>query len=171
MKCPACGFDRNAPGADACANCELPLARLDEYVPQGPVEQSLTGDTIAVLDPRAPVTVAATAPLRDAMRQLIAARIGALLVTDSAGALVGILTERDFLTKVAGAPGFETEPVSAFMTRDPETVAPNDRLAVALGKMDAGGYRHLPVVDGGKPVGVISVRDVLRHLTALTPEG
>jgi len=171
MKCPACGFDRNAPGADACANCELPLARLDEYVPQGPVELSLTGDTVAVLDPRAPVTVAATAPLRDAMRQLIAARIGALLVTDGAGALVGILTERDFLTKVAGAPGFETEPVSAFMTRDPETVAPSDRLAVALGKMDAGGYRHLPVVDGGKPVGVISVRDVLRHLTALTPEG
>lgn len=171
MKCPACGFDRNAPGADACANCELQFAHLDEYVPQGPVELSLTGDTVSVLHPRPPVTIAASASLRDAMRQLIAARIGALLVTDPAGELVGILTERDFLTKVAGAPGFEAEPVSAFMTRDPETVAPSDRLAVALGKMDAGGYRHLPVVDRGKPVGVISVRDVLRHLTALTPEG
>jgi CBS domain-containing protein len=51
------------------------------------------------------------------------------------------------------------------MTRDPETVTPADTLAFALGKMDAGGYRHLPVVAGGRPVGVVSVRDVLRHVT------
>jgi CBS domain-containing protein len=57
------------------------------------------------------------------------------------------------------------------MTRSPETVAPADILAVALGKMDSGGYRHLPVVDGGKPIGVISVRDVLRHLTSLGATG
>jgi CBS domain-containing protein len=57
------------------------------------------------------------------------------------------------------------------MTASPETVSPNDLLAVALGKMDSGGYRHLPVVAEGRPVGVISVRDVLRHLTALGPRG
>jgi len=42
-----------------------------------------------------------------------------------------------------------------------------DTLALALQKMDVGGYRHLPVVDEGKPVGVISVRDMMRHLTRL----
>ena len=52
-----------------------------------------------------------------------------------------------------------------------ETVAPTDILAIVLGKMDTGGYRHLPVVANGRPVGVISVRDVLRHLTALCPDG
>ncbi len=57
------------------------------------------------------------------------------------------------------------------MTPNPETVAPADVLAFALGKMDAGGYRHLPVVDAGRPVGVISVRDILRHLTAVCPDG
>ena len=102
---------------------------------------------------------------------MIAAEVGAVLVVDAAGLLVGILTERDFLTKVAGQPGFEALPVSRFMTPDPETVAPTDVLAYALGKMDAGGYRHLPVVSAGKPVGVISVRDILRHLTAVCPDG
>jgi len=57
------------------------------------------------------------------------------------------------------------------MTPNPETVTSGDTLAFALGKMDAGGYRHLPVVAGGKPVGVISVRDVLRHVTDVCPEG
>jgi CBS domain-containing protein len=50
------------------------------------------------------------------------------------------------------------------MTPKPETVQMGDILAAALAKMDAGGYRHLPVVQNGRPVGVISVRDVLRHL-------
>lgn len=170
MKCPACGHDRSAPGADACANCGLPFAHLDEPVPQGPVEQSLTSDPVSVLDPRPPVTVPVGAPLGEAVRLLIAARIGALLVTGPDGTLVGILTERDFLTRVAGVAGFEALAVGAFMTPDPETVTPTDKLAVALGKMDAGGYRHLPVVSAGVPVGVISVRDVLRHLTALCPD-
>jgi CBS domain-containing protein len=53
------------------------------------------------------------------------------------------------------------------MTRNPETVSLNDSLALALQKMDVGGYRHLPVVEDGKPVGVISVRDMMRHLTKL----
>jgi CBS domain-containing protein len=44
-------------------------------------------------------------------------------------------------------------------------------LALALSKMDAGGYRHLPVVEDGKPVGMISVRDILRHIIAVCPDG
>jgi CBS domain-containing protein len=68
-------------------------------------------------------------------------------------------------------PGFERLPVGRIMTPAPDTVAPTDVLAFALGKMDGGGYRHLPVVAAGKPVGVISVRDILRHLTAVCPDG
>ena len=171
MYCPACGHDKNPPGADECANCRLPLTHLDAPAPNGPVEASLMSDPVSVLDPRPPLTVLADATLGDAVRQMVAGRTGAVLVTGPAGELVGILTERDFLTKVAGQPGFEALPVNRFMTPDPETVAPTDVLAFALGKMDAGGYRHLPVVAAGKPVGVISVRDVLRHLTAVCPDG
>jgi CBS domain-containing protein len=53
------------------------------------------------------------------------------------------------------------------MTRDPETVVATDTLAFALHKMDSGGYRHLPVLAEGRPVGVISVRDMLHHFTRL----
>ena len=167
MYCPACGHDKNPPGADECGNCKLALAHLDAPAPHGPVETSLMNDPVSILDPRPPLTVPADATLGDAVRQMIAGRIGAVLVTGASGELVGILTERDFLLKVAGQPGFEALPVARFMTPDPDTVTPTDTLAFALGKMDAGGYRHLPVVENGRPVGVISVRDILRHVTGL----
>ena len=170
MRCPACDHV-NPPGADECERCQTALAGLDVPTPTGPIETSLLSDPVSVLDPRPPVTVPVGAKLGEAMRAMIDQRVGALLVTGAAGELVGILTERDFLTKVAGEPGYEELPVTRFMTAAPETVAPTDILARALAKMDTGGYRHLPVVSGGKPVGVISVRDVLRHLTWDRPEG
>lgn len=171
MYCPACGHAKNPPGADACTHCGLPLTHLDAPAPNGPVEASLTNDPVSVLDPRPPLTVPLTATLGDAIAQMTAGRTGAVLVVDANGHLVGILTERDFLTKVAGEPDFAALPVARFMTHNPETVAPADVLAYALGKMDAGGYRHLPVVLAGKPIGVVSVRDILRHLTAVCPDG
>ena len=69
-----------------------------------------------------------------------------LLITSS-GLDKSVLTERDFLAKVAGRPDFASLPVRDFMTVSPETVAPTDTLAFAVGKMDAGGYRHLPVAE------------------------
>ena len=168
MRCPACDHP-NPPGADECERCQTPLAALDAPTPHGPVERALLNDPVSVLDPRPPVTVPIDAELGFAIRAMIDERVGALLVTGASGELVGILTERDFLTKVAGQAGYEELPVAQFMTSSPEVVSPGDILAAALAKMDSGGYRHLPVVSGGKPVGVISVRDVLRHLT--TPTG
>ena len=128
-------------------------------------------DPVAILDPRPPVTVPLNANLGLAIREMIDRKVGAVLVIDAHGNLVGILTERDFLSKVSMDSGYEKLPVSDFMTSSPETVSPTDLLAVALGKMDVGGYRHLPVVVAGKPIGVISVRDILRHLTASFPDG
>jgi CBS domain-containing protein len=81
---------------------------------------------------------------------------------------VGIFSERDLLTKVAGtAVDYERQPVSQFMTSNPETIQATDRLAFALHKMDCGGYRHLPVIKDGRPLGMISVRDMLRYITRL----
>jgi CBS domain-containing protein len=171
MYCPACGYDKNPPGADQCANCGLALTQLDAPIAHGPVEASLINDPVSILEPRPPLTVPVTATLGDAMLQMITGRTGAVLVVGAAGELVGILTERDFLTKIAGQTDYQARPVRDFMTPNPETVRTTDMLALALSKMDAGGYRHLPVVEDGKPVGMISVRDILRHIIAVCPDG
>jgi CBS domain-containing protein len=167
MICPLCGHKGNLPGADWCLWCQFDLSAVDRPAAADRVEHSLMTDPVAVLDPRRPVTVSATADLEEAMQTMIARQVGAVLVTDPHGQLVGILTERDFLTKVAGPPGYADQPVSRFMTSAPETVRPADSLAYALGKMAGGGYRHLPVVEGDRPVGMISVRDILRHIVQL----
>ena len=81
---------------------------------------------------------------------------------------MGIFSERDLLTKVADPTwNHLSRPVQDFMTADPETVRPTDTLAFVLHKMDVGGYRHLPVLKDGQPLGMISVRDMLRHMTRL----
>jgi CBS domain-containing protein len=169
MICPSCGHS-NLPGADECVKCQFALASVDMPTPGDKVEGSLMTDTVAVLKPRQSVTVSETAPLGTAVGVMLATKVGAVLVTGPDDSLVGILTERDFLTKVVGQSGYEGLPVRQFMTPNPETVVLSDPLAFALRKMDVGGYRHLPVVENGKPIGVVSVRDVIRHITRLCKE-
>ena len=99
---------------------------------------------------------------------MLASDVGALLVTGDDGKLVGILSERDLLKKAVGVrEPYAHLPASEFMTRNPETVDSGDTLNYALHKMDGGGYRHLPVLTDGKPLGVISVRDIMRHIVQL----
>src|SRR5262245_3411979 len=167
MICPHCGHV-NLPGSDECAMCLFDLAQLDLPTGQDAVESSVMTDPVRSLTPKDPVTIPDDASLGYALQRMVDEEIGALLVTDAAGKLVGILTERDYLTKVVGIiADFAHLPLQTVMTRDPETVGVNDTLAFALHKMDVGGYRHLPVVEAGKPVGIISVRDVIRHITRL----
>ena len=128
-------------------------------------------DPISTLKPKLPVTVPDDSTLGFALQIMIDREIGAVLVVDAQDQLVGILTERDFLQKVVGETSeYAHLPIIPVMTKAPETVGPDDSLAVALYKMDVGGYRHLPVVSDGMPVGIISVRDVIRHITRLCRE-
>jgi CBS domain-containing protein len=165
MICPRCGTD-NLPGSDECSRCLFDLGPLDQPVGQDRVDNSLLTDLVAVLPLRPPVTVPPETPVVEVIRRMIDERVGALLVVDPAGALLGIFSERDLLLKVVGRAADQAA-VANFMTARPETIAPHDTLALALHKMDVGSYRHLPVVAAGKPLGVISVRNLLRHVTSL----
>jgi CBS domain-containing protein len=166
MICPSCNFN-NVPGVDQCVNCHQDLAQLDRPVAIDRVERSLMEDTVATLRPRAAVTIAPTATLAEAIALLLARDIGALPVVDAGGTLVGILSERDLLLEAAGVESYAQHPVADYMTLRPETVRESDTLAFALHKMDSGGYRHLPVMRDGRLVGVISVRDLMRHVKGL----
>ena len=167
MICPTCGWD-NVPGIETCGHCQQDLTPLDRPCAANRVERGLMEDQVLVLRPRSPTTISADTPLGDAIRLMLANNVGALLVVDDAGKLLGIFSERDLLKKVAGQiDGGAAVPVSQFMTPKPETVAPTDTLNFVLHKMDGGGYRHVPVVEDGKPVSVISVRDMLRYITKL----
>jgi CBS domain-containing protein len=167
MICPHCGFD-NLPGSEECGRCQQDLTQLDRPVAHDRVERSLMEDPVSALQPRPPITVRPTTSVRDAIRTMLDANVGALLVVDEAERVVGIFTERDVLAKVAGVcEDYAAVPVREFMTVDLDTVGPEHTLAFVLHKMDCGGYRHVPVVAGGRAVGMISVRDMLRHMTRL----
>jgi CBS domain-containing protein len=167
MICPNCGFD-NLPGSEQCGNCQNDLTQLDRPTAQDRVERSLMEDPVQALNPRPPITLPPTASVAEAMQLMLERDIGAVLIVHEGGRVAGILSERDLLTKVAGVVSdYSGRPVSEFMTPDPETVRPTDSLAFVLQTMDCGGYRHLPVLEGGRVVGMISVRDMLRHVTRM----
>jgi CBS domain-containing protein len=171
MICPNCGHD-NLPGSEECTSCLQDLTQLDRPTAHDRVERSLMEDPVRVLRPRRPVTLRPTATVREAIQTMLARDIGALLVVDATGKLLGIFSERDLLVKVAGIhDDFANLPVEQFMTPQPETVTDEDTLAFALHKMDIGGYRHLPVLTDGRPSGVVSVRDLVRHITRLCKDG
>jgi CBS domain-containing protein len=88
-------------------------------------------------------------------------RVGALLVMES-DKLEGIFTERDLVRALSYDIGASSQAVAQWMTRDPVTVGPETPVERALEIMLAGNFRHLPVVDGERVVGVVSIRDLSR---------
>jgi CBS domain-containing protein len=167
MICPHCGHD-NLPGSEECSRCLQDLTQLDRPAPNNRIERSLMEDNIGLLRLVPPVAVPLTATIRQAVDAMIAHDIGSILVLDPQGKLAGILSERDLLLKVAGLhEAFDNLPVANFMTAKPETISPSDSFAFALHKMDIGGYRHLPVIERGMPIGVVSVRNLLQQITEL----
>ncbi|HEY7329613.1 MAG TPA: CBS domain-containing protein [Gemmataceae bacterium] len=167
MICPHCAYD-NLPGSEHCENCQADLTQLDQPVAQDRVERSLMEDQVSQLQPRQAITLLPSATVKQAIDVMMRHDIGALLIVDETGKLVGMFSERDLLTKVANPTvDHSMRPVKDFMTPKPTMVRPTDTLAFVLHQMDVGGYRHLPVHKEGQPLGVISVRDMLRHMTRL----
>jgi CBS domain-containing protein len=109
---------------------------------------------------RSLLTVEPGLGLKAVAERMVAKDVGAVLVID-AGRLVGILTERDIMRAVAGGMTDETL-VSDWMTRDPETMGPDDTTQHAAVLMIHGGFRHLPLMEGSDVVGMLSIRDLMR---------
>jgi CBS domain-containing protein len=161
MRCPTCGFE-NLLGSDVCDNCGSDLAGHD--TPQSPTtfRGQLLGERLDALGVSAPVVVDGEADVDEAIRRMHSDGIDCVLVAED-GRLVGIFTDRDAVLKVAGLPP-ERRTIGDLMTRDPVVLRHDDTIAVAINKMAVGGFRHIPIVEDGRPTGVITARDVFRHL-------
>jgi CBS domain-containing protein len=109
------------------------------------------------------VSVAPAASIAEVVKRLSDKRIGAVLVRDEAGRLLGILSERDIVHSLAAnGPRTLEMAASELMTRAVKTAAPSHTVAHAMSMMTAGRFRHLPVVDGDQLVGMISIGDVVK---------
>jgi CBS domain-containing protein len=110
------------------------------------------------------IHVRSDAMVVDALRLMRDNRVRSVLVMDD-GRLAGIVTQGDCAIKVL-LPGLDAKqtPIRQVMTANPVTVAPNDALESCMGMMASRGFRHLPVLEGGQVVGVISIGDVVKDV-------
>jgi CBS domain-containing protein len=163
--CPDCGHE-NIEGEELCARCEQSLVETAGPRCASEVERRILRDTIRRLAPREPVVVAPDTPVGEVLQRLVDRRIGCAVVV-SGRKVVGIFTERDALLKLnVHAAEWCSRPVSDFMTGSVETLELDDRIAFALHKMDVGGYRHIPILEDGRVMGIISVRRILDYISA-----
>ncbi|MEP9376037.1 CBS domain-containing protein [Aquabacter sp. CN5-332] len=121
----------------------------------GVLLQRKTGDII---------TISPEASLTDALKSLAEHRIGAIVAVGPAGRLEGILSERDLVRILAEkGPDILSSPVSSVMTRAVVTCGVDETIPVIMERMTRGRFRHVPVVDGDKLLGIISIGDVVKH--------
>jgi CBS domain-containing protein len=134
----------------------------------------LLQEPLTLLPSRPPLVFAETATVKDAMQAMQRRHRGCVVITADGkptSQLTGIFTERDVLLKVIDCGrNPATIPLGDVMTRDPETLALDAKLAWALNMMSVGGFRHLPVTDNqGRPALIISVRDIVEFLVESFP--
>jgi CBS domain-containing protein len=110
-------------------------------------------------------TIGPNVPLKGVLRDMLALRVGSLVVVDEAGAVVGIMTERDLLRKLAkfGAE-WESIRVGDVMSRDVVLAHPDETIDQVMALMTERRIRHLPVVDGGQLAGMLSMGDIVKGM-------
>ena len=163
MLCPVCQTD-NFEGDDTCSNCGADLATSDTTRSAIDYNDALLGDHLDALGIRAFTAVAPAMAADDAIRAMHEGGTDCLLVVED-DHLVGIFTDRDAVVKAADK-RLQLYRVEDFMTPDPVVLRHDDTLAVAIHKMAVGGFRHIPIVERGKPIGVVVAADIFRHLVA-----
>jgi CBS domain-containing protein len=107
------------------------------------------------------LTTAATITIGEAASLMAQRRVGSALVVDEER-LVGIFTERDIVRALSQDGAATQQEIGHWMTRDPQTVAPEVSVEDALQRMVAGNFRHLPVLEAERLVGMVSMRDISR---------
>ncbi len=168
ISCPSCGFV-NIEGEDRCAQClhtlhqrDIPLPKKNDSIQSvlltAPISDLITGQDLLVASPS------------DTVQKLVKIfqeqKKNCVLVY-SKKKLVGIVSNRDILWKVAGkTKDLSKVKVEQIMTPNPEFVQPDDSIAFVVNKMAMGGFRHVPVInEDGTPLSIVLIKDVLEYLS------
>ena len=110
------------------------------------------------------VTIEPTADVTTAIKLLAERRIGAVVILGAHHRIVGILSERDIVRALAErGPTALNERVSQVMTRDVKTCTEDDTIEGLMGRMTTGKFRHMPVVEQEKLIGIVSIGDVVKN--------
>ena len=114
---------------------------------------------------RTVVTIEPTATIEDAIGTLTRHNIGALVVLGPEQRVIGVVSERDIVRALAdqGAAGVLKNPLAQVMTRNVSTCLEADKVGAVMEQMTNGKFRHVPVLEGGRLVGIISIGDVVKH--------
>lgn len=172
IACPACGY-LNIEGVDNCEKCDQALTELSNPRPSTQLERSVMRDKVRQLASHKPLTVSPKTPAVKVMQTMVAEKVGSVVIVNERKQPIGIFTERDALLRISELVELDRErAIEEFMTLSPETLNADDPIAFAFHRMDVGGYRHIPIVEHGQLVGVVSVRDILRYCSqsVLAPE-
>jgi citrate synthase len=125
------------------------------------MDKRVTVRTVGEIMSHPPVTAATSEKLAEASARMQELKVGSVVVVDGDRPL-GILTERDLVRFAASGADAGATKVSEWMTADPDTVSPDLPVSEAFDSLAEHGYRHIPVCDDGKLVGVVSMRDLMR---------
>ena len=110
------------------------------------------------------VTIEPTADLTAATKLLAERRVGAVVILGADHRIVGILSERDIVRALAEhGPAALNKPVGQVMTREVKTCSEGDTIEGLMGRMTTGKFRHMPVVEQGKLIGIVSIGDVVKN--------
>lgn len=136
------------------------------------LESALLADTVRLLAPSEPIRCSADTTVHEAITQMAEKRRAAVVIVDGDGRLTGIFTERDLLRRVV-VPGRDPQRtrLGEVMTRDPETLGADALIASAVNRLHHASYRTIPLVDADRrPIGIMTVNDVVQWLAELFPE-
>ncbi len=166
MDCPVCGF-LNLVGAEVCDNCGADVGGHDLPQPALSFQGRLLGEHLDELGAPPPITVSPDMTVDAVIARMQETGTDCVLVTVDEQ-LLGIFTDRDAVVRAAGKT-LGALHVGDVMTADPVVLAHDDPIALAIHKMAVGGFRHIPIIEDGRPTGVITARDVFHHLAESLP--
>ena len=141
------------------------LEYLDMPTPKrGRLHEIILKDPISQLNVPKPIVLDAKEPVSKAVKMMKKLRYGSTLVFLD-NKLAGIFTEKDLLVKTTGQDmDLSKVALSQVMTPNPQALEEDDTIAHALHLMSVGGYRHIPIVRDGYPIGFVSIRGILKYI-------